>query len=367
MPKPVTIPLLNPNEPEALLASLYIKNQQPVNKGDPLGTIETTKSTAEITAEADGVILELSFQAGDTVRAGDLLCYLADNVNDKPGQTMVEIEQYDQNPGDSLPDLRISKPALALARQNRLELTQLPRDRFITEAYIQAMLNEKSAQENFDFKRTPFDPTAIIVYGGGGHGKSVIELIRTLGSYQVIGVIDDGLSPGDSILGVPVLGGSGVLEDLYKQGVRMAANAVGGIGNISIRMRVFERITRTGLVCPTLVHPSAYVEPSARLEAGIQIFPHAYVGSDARIGYGCIINTGAIVSHDCTLEDFVNISPGAILAGEVFTGKGALIGMGVTINLRVNIGAGARIGNSSTIKSDVPAKGMVRAGTVWPD
>jgi serine acetyltransferase len=35
--------------------------------------------------------------------------------------------------------------------------------------------------------------------------------------------------------------------------------------------------------------------------------------------------------------------------------------------LRINIGAGARIGNSSTIKSDVPAKGMVRAGTVWPD
>jgi acetyltransferase-like isoleucine patch superfamily enzyme len=40
--------------------------------------------------------------------------------------------------------------------------------------------------------------------------------------------------------------------------------------------------------------------------------------------------------------------------------------MGVTVNLGAEIGPGARIGNSATIKSDVPANGVVRAGTVWP-
>jgi acetyltransferase-like isoleucine patch superfamily enzyme len=40
--------------------------------------------------------------------------------------------------------------------------------------------------------------------------------------------------------------------------------------------------------------------------------------------------------------------------------------MGATINLNVKIGAGARIGNGATVKSDVPEKGIVRAGSIWP-
>ena len=83
--------------------------------------------------------------------------------------------------------------------------------------------------------------------------------------------------------------------------------------------------------------------------------------------FGCIINSGAIVSHDCLLGDYTNLSPGAILAGEVQVGAGALVGMGATLNLRVRIGAGARIGNSAVVKTDVPEKGIVRAGASWPE
>jgi acetyltransferase-like isoleucine patch superfamily enzyme len=41
--------------------------------------------------------------------------------------------------------------------------------------------------------------------------------------------------------------------------------------------------------------------------------------------------------------------------------------MGATINLEVHIGAGARIGNGATVKDDVPANGVVRAGSIWPE
>ena len=162
------------------------------------------------------------------------------------------------------------------------------------------------------------------------------------------------------------MGGGEKLAELKRKGIARAVNAVGGIGNITPRLRVYEKLAEAGFACVTVVHPRAYIEPNVIIGEGGQVFFNAYIGSDVRIGFGGIINTGAIVSHDCLLGDYVNISPGAILAGAVTVEDRVLIGMGVTINLGVRVGAGARIGNSAVVKADVPENGIVRAGTIWP-
>lgn len=232
---------------------------------------------------------------------------------------------------------------------------------------VHAAYSQESMTEVLPLSETTFGPNALIVYGGGGHGKAVIDLVRSLNTFEIVGIVDDRLPVGSEVLGVPVLGGGEILESLVSRGVRLAANAIGGIGNITPRVEVFDKLKAAGFSFPTLVHPSAVVEPSARLDAGVQIFPHAYVGSDAEIGFGCILNIAALAPHDCVLEEVVNLSPGVMLAGRVYIGKHTLIGMGVTINLDLNIGAGARIGNGATIKADVPDGGVVRAGHIWPE
>ncbi len=360
---PITIPLLNPNEPEALLAVLSVVEGQQVTAGELICTLETTKSSAELAAEASGFVVGLRFAQGDTVRAAQVLCYLAESPEAQPPAP----EQTPAGGGEQPPraGLRISQPALALARQHDIDLNQLPIGPLITESAIRALI--QSAVQPAAATQADFDPQTILIYGGGGHGKACLELLRALGSYRVAGFVDDGIPAGEIILGCPVLGGGEVLEELYGQGVRLAVNAVGGIGNVAVRMKVFDRLAQDGFGCPAVIHPAALVEPSAVISAGVQVFPRAYVGSEARLGFGAIVNTGAIVSHDCALGKVVNISPGAILAGAVQVGDRALIGMGVTINLMAKIGSGARIGNGATVKSDVPENGVVRAGSVWPD
>ena len=361
-PAPVILPLLNPNEPEALLASLHMAEGQRVAAGDPLCTLETTKSTAEVAAETEGYVAGLRFAAGDTVRAGDTLCYLAPEPGWQPPEAGPAPAEAQQAPPEGL---RITQPALALARQAGLDLGRLPAGRLVTEELVRALMQAAGAE--FSLPEAAFDPTAILIYGGGGHGKSLIDLLRSLGVYRIVGVVDDGMSIGTQVMGLPVLGGAEALAGLHAHGVRLAVNAVGGIGNVAVRIQVFRRLAGAGFTCPAVVHPSAVVEPSAMLSPGVQVFPHAYVGSEARLGYGAIANTGAIISHDCLVGDYANISPGAMLAGEVQVGSGALVGMGVTINLGARIGAGARIGNSATVKADVPERGVVRAGAVWPE
>jgi acetyltransferase EpsM len=361
-PFTVQFPLINPNEPEAMLAAVHVQEGQQVRRGDALCTLETTKSAADLLAEVDGFVAGLQHTAGDSVSAGETFCYLSD----EPGWTPPEPDPIVlKSEIAAPPGLRITQPALALAKEKGLELGKLPIGPLITESMLRSMV-EHAGQPDFSPPSGPFDPTAILIFGGGGHGKSLVDLLRSLGSYRIVGIVDDGLEPGTLIMGLPVLGSSAILPGLAEKGVRLAVNAVGGIGNIGVRIQVFQKLAQAGFACPAVVHPSAWVEPSASLAAGVQVFPQAYVGSEAQLGYGAIVNSSAVVSHDCRVGDYANISPGAILAGEVQVGLAALVGMGATINLQVKIGAGTRIGNGATVKSDVPEKGVVRAGTVWP-
>jgi sugar O-acyltransferase (sialic acid O-acetyltransferase NeuD family) len=220
--------------------------------------------------------------------------------------------------------------------------------------------------QQFTFPETASDPNAIVVYGGGGQGRVSIELIQSLGTYHLVGVIDDNMTAGSQVLGVPVLGGADILPQLCARGVYLAANAVGGIGNVGVRIKVFELLARAGFVCPNLVHPTAFVERSALLEGGVQILPKSYVSSAARVGAGTLINAGVVVSHDCVLGRCVNLSPGAMLAGGVHLEDFVQVGMAATINVNLRVGTQARIGNGATVKADVPAGAVVRAGSIWP-
>ncbi|MFZ0533431.1 MAG: NeuD/PglB/VioB family sugar acetyltransferase [Anaerolineales bacterium] len=362
-PIPITIPLINPNEPEARLVAIHVAPGQHVESGDMLCTLETTKSTVDLTAETDGYLVGLIFEVGQTVEAGEILGYLAGSPDLAPPAVPILLNE----PQSSRPEsLRISQAGLLLAQQHNVDLTQFSSEVFVTEKIIQEMIDLSTKPEP-KLQAYQTDSTAIIIYGGGGHGKALIDLIRVLGSYSIAGIVDDGIPVGSSIMGVRVLGGANILGKLVEQGVHLAANAVGGIGNISSRIKVFELLSQAGFTCPTLTHLTAFIEPSAILAEGVQVMPHAYVGSEANVGYGAIVNTGAIVSHDCNLGDYANLSPGAILAGEVTIGNATLVGMGVTVNLRVKIGNHARIGNGATVKQDVPEGGIVRAGTIWPD
>jgi sugar O-acyltransferase (sialic acid O-acetyltransferase NeuD family) len=162
-----------------------------------------------------------------------------------------------------------------------------------------------------------------------------------------------------------VLGTRDILPQLAAQGLRLAANGVGGIIDMGVRIKLFGLLADAGFVFPRLCHPRATLEPSAQIADGVQIFANAYVGSGAILHERCMINTGAIVSHDCEIGAYTHIAPGALLAGHVQVGERALVGMGVTTIIGLKIGTGARIGNGAILLADVPDKAIVPAGKVW--
>ena len=210
------------------------------------------------------------------------------------------------------------------------------------------------------------DPAAMILFGGGGHGKTVIDAIQASGNFHLVGVIDDHITPGSYVMNVPVLGGSDLLPELFERGLRLATNGVGGIGNPEFRDQVFLRLQTAGFHLPVVTHPTAYIAPTAKLEDGAQIMARTVIGAEAHIGYGTLVNIGAIVTHECHLGRVVNLSPGAAMGGRLILEEYVQVGMNATINLGVHVARKARIGNGATVKADVPADTTVYAGTIWP-
>lgn len=211
-----------------------------------------------------------------------------------------------------------------------------------------------------------YDASKVIIYGGGGLSKMIIESVRVLGCYQIVGIIDDNIPKGTDVIGSPVLGGSDMLPELYENGVRLAVNSVGGIGNYKIRLKVFHQLADAGFVCPAIVHPAAHVDPSAKLEAGVLVLAQSYISGNAVVGMGSLINNSVVVSHDCVLGVCTSLSPGAMTAGDVIIEDFVQIGMNATINIGVRVGKESLIGNGATVKKDVPPGKRVYAGSIWP-
>jgi sugar O-acyltransferase (sialic acid O-acetyltransferase NeuD family) len=195
---------------------------------------------------------------------------------------------------------------------------------------------------------------SIIIFGGGGHAKMCIDLLRRTEEYDILGIVDDKLAIGTSILGVKVIGGSDVLSKLIALGVKYAVNGVGAIKDPKIRGNIHADLTNAGFCLPNLVHPASNVEVSVRMGDGNQIMMGAVVGSDVQIGNGCLINSGAIISHDCILQDHCHVAPGAVLAGAIDVGDGSVIGMGATVYLGLSIGKDAMIFNGMNVFKDIP-------------
>ena len=352
----IRVPLLNANEPEARLVEIFVKNGQVVEKNARLFTIETTKAATDIEAPEAGFIRIMAAE-GATLAVGEWLAFITDSPDEALPSPEIQPSANILQPSS----LRITKPARALAESLGVDLQTLPTDQLVTEDVVWQFAGVELAI-SLPASLKPY----ILIYGAGGHAKSVMEMLLQNGIHAIAGIVDDDHRlAGRQVLGIPVLGTRALLPFLAAQGVGLAANGVGGILDINVRVKVFELLQSAGFSFPAIIHPRATVEPSAKIAEGVQVFANAYVGSQVELESRCMVNTNAVVSHDCGIGAYTHIAPGALLAGHVHVGRRSLVGMGVTTAIGIRIGAGVRIGNGAIILADVPDKTIIQAGRFW--
>ena len=146
----------------------------------------------------------------------------------------------------------------------------------------------------------------LIILGAGGYGRTVADVAAQCGEFDEIRFLDDGQT-GDDILGK--------CGDYHR-------HADGNtwfypaFGNNQARLNWVDTLVGEGYPVATIVHPAAYVSPTAAIETGTVILPKAVINTDCRILIGCIVNLGAIIDHGCVIGEGAHICLGAIIKAE---------------------------------------------------
>lgn len=181
--------------------------------------------------------------------------------------------------------------------------------------------------------------------GGGGHAKVVVAALRASGLTVGVVLDDDPRLWGTQLLGVTVHGPISALLEHDADG------AVIAIGSNQGRAAVAERINANWI---TVVHPTAWIDPTVRLGPGTVVFAGAVIQPDTALGAHVIVNTCASIDHDSVLEDIVHVAPGVRLAGNVHVERGGFLGTGASIIPGRRVGAGATVGAGAAVIADVP-------------
>ena len=116
----------------------------------------------------------------------------------------------------------------------------------------------------------------LLILGAGQYGRVLKEIADATGDYSHIAFLDD--SPSQDVIGKSWIE---KLKELF--------------------------------TIPVIVHPSAYISPSAIISEGSIIEPLAVVHTSVNVGRGCIISAGAIINHNSILSDGVHCDCGCVI------------------------------------------------------
>jgi len=185
----------------------------------------------------------------------------------------------------------------------------------------------------------------IILIGGGGHCKSVIDVIEQENKFIIAGIIDKKELIGEEILGYKIIGCDDDLEELFKS-YKNAIVTVGQIQTPSIRIKLFNKLQTIGYNLPTIISPLAYVSKYALIGEGTVIMHQVLVNASAKIEKNCILNTKSLIEHDCLIESNCHISTASVVNGGTVIKEGTFFG------------------SNATSKESIECNGFIKAGSL---
>lgn len=195
----------------------------------------------------------------------------------------------------------------------------------------------------------------LILIGGGGHCKSVIEVAESAG-YTILGILDRPEEVGKKVLDYEIIG----VDDDIPRYVNQAdfVITVGFIKNPALRINLYEKVLQAGGKLATLIASTAHVSKYAQIGQGTVIMHQAFVNAGAVIGDNVIINTFANIEHDAQIGNQCHISTGTMVNGDCQIGDNCFIGSQSVLANAISICSDVIVGAGSLVRKSIHQAGI---------
>ncbi|MDR2906995.1 MAG: acetyltransferase, partial [Bacteroidales bacterium] len=147
----------------------------------------------------------------------------------------------------------------------------------------------------------------LILVGGGGHCKSVIDVAEGIG-WSILGILDVVENVGKTVLGYKIIGTNDHISEFIHKAYFLVS--VGQIKDVGLRIKLHHKIISAGGELATITASDAFVSRHSIIEKGTVVLHKAVVNAGVKIGMGCIINTMANIEHDVVIGDYCHVSTG---------------------------------------------------------
>lgn len=163
----------------------------------------------------------------------------------------------------------------------------------------------------------------LILVGGGGHCKSVIEAAESA-NFIIKGILDLPSELGKKTLDYDVIGNDDDIPQYVDECEFIVT--LGFIKNPALRNKLHTRIENAGGKLAKVIASTAYVSKHATIGVGTVVLHGAVINAGAQIGKGCIINTLSNIEHDAVIGDYCHISTGVMVNGDCKVGENTFLG-----------------------------------------
>jgi UDP-N-acetylbacillosamine N-acetyltransferase len=187
----------------------------------------------------------------------------------------------------------------------------------------------------------------IIIMGGGGHARSVADVLLYNNPKQNIWFVDPCAKLEEKTFDFSVLKEFPTNMIDYK--------LIIGVGNNEARKEIYEKSLLNQII--SVISAKANICRNVQIGLGSFLAHNCHIGPETVIGRNAIINTMAIVEHEVKIGDHSHIAPGTIVSGRSQIGNQVFIGAGSTVIDKISICSNTIIGAGSVVVENIDISG----------
>ena len=393
---PIHLPQSGPNDVTATIAEWSKQPGQSVQKGEVIGSAETTKSVFDLEAPASGVFWPLAVP-GAEVAVGAVIGALGSEHSTQAdaaawltthgGASAVGTAPRVADAGTGISARPATLKAELLAQRSGIDLAQVPAaGEKITEADVQAYLAARSAlpalqsssiaspshplspspshfADLVDDRFPANRPQRILIVGGGNGAVQIIDALARLPQQRAVAILDDNAAlHGKLVAGVPILGAIDLARaaDMHAAG-QFDAAVISISTSIPARARIFEQWKSRGIPFANVVHPSSVVGINVAWGEGNVIMAFCHFGACATVGDNNFLSAYCSIEHHCTLGSHCSFGPAVVTSSRVRIGDRVRFGTGIHIEPGIQIGEDAVIASGLAITQHIPPRSLLKA------